>query len=86
MLCGAKVGVRALCSLLVLETIRRTAAYSGFHIETICQCNSPSGNFSAREYYADFGKIPGGFWFHRAIAFWQLWDRCNLVPICVLNF
>lgn len=35
MLFDAKVGVRALRSLLVLETIRRTAAYSGFRTETI---------------------------------------------------
>lgn len=31
-------------------------------------------------------KSQEDFWLHIAIAFWQLWDRCNLVPICVLNF
>lgn len=31
-------------------------------------------------------KSQEDFWFRTAIAFWQLWDRCNLVPICVLNF
>lgn len=61
MLFGAKEGVCALCSLLVLETIRRTAAYLDFHTQTICYCNSPSGKFSAREYFADLRKIPGGF-------------------------
>lgn len=31
-------------------------------------------------------KSQEDFWFHTAIAFWQLWDRCNLVPIYILNF
>lgn len=31
-------------------------------------------------------KSQEDFWFHTAIDSWQLWDRCNLVPICVLDF